>query len=497
MRNLLPCVLALVLFAVAAPSAAHQQVDPELLKRVEPRRGAPPADIRRPPGDPLVEKGRRLFFEETFGGNGRTCGTCHRAERNFTIDPEFIAKLPPTDPLFVHETNPALAALENAELLRKHALFLENLDGFDRPGVFRSAQHIFGLRLTTGPARGGNIENPLPDAEAPLQGALGWSGDGAPGTGTLLEFAVGAVVQHMPKTLNRVEGVDFRLPTEDELDALEAFQLSLGRQEEYIVDPADPNALTFRDPFVSEGQRLFHDAPARTDANRSCGACHHNAGSNQPDGFGANRNTGTQRHPNAPACRAPGQAPFDNGFGATPETTVTLCGQTLRAFGDGRFNSQSLVEAADTPPFFHNNIVDTIEEAVDFYTTDIFSVDRAFVLSKTQINQVAAFLRAINAIDNIASAQRSLNVGVGRPSLPATHKSDALRDIKDAINVLTKGPTSLFASTRAVDSLRAAITKVERGLITPARVDLARAQQLIVGPPPRGGGAQAARPGAQ
>lgn len=490
MKNLLPCILALVLLAVAAPSAAHQQVDPDLLKRVEPRRGAPPANIRRPPGDPLVEKGRRLFFEETFGGNGRTCGTCHRAERNFTIDPEFIAKLPPTDPLFVHETNLALAALENAELLRKHALFLENLDGFDQPGVFRSAQHTLGLRSTTGPARGGDIEN------SGLLGALGWSGDGAPGTGALREFAVGAVVQHMPKTLNRQAGADFRLPTEDELDALLAFQLSLGRQEEYIVDPADPNALTFRDPFVSEGQRLFHDAPARTGANRSCGGCHHNAGSNTPEGIGLNANTRAALHPRAPACLLPGVAPFDGGFGAEP-VTITICGQTLQAFGDGRFNSQSLVEAADTPPFFHNNIVNTIEEAVDFYTTDIFSVDRAFVLSKTQINQVAAFLRAINAIDNIANAQRSLNVGVGRPRLPPVNKSDTLRDIKDAIDVLTKGPTSLFASTRAVDSLRAAITKVERGLITPARVDLARAQRLIVGPSPRGVGAQAARRGAR
>ena len=27
----------------------------------------------------LVEEGRRLFFEETFGGNGRTCGSCHPA----------------------------------------------------------------------------------------------------------------------------------------------------------------------------------------------------------------------------------------------------------------------------------------------------------------------------------------------------------------------------------------------------------------------------------
>ncbi len=62
--------------------------------------------------------------------------------------------------------------------------------------------------------------------------ATGWSGDGAPGDGSLRSFAIGAVTQHFPKTLNRIPGKDFRLPTEAELDALEAFQLSLGRQTE-------------------------------------------------------------------------------------------------------------------------------------------------------------------------------------------------------------------------------------------------------------------------
>ena len=47
------------------------------------------------PPDPkaaLIAKGRDLFFNETFNGNGRTCGSCHREERNFTIDAAFIAR---------------------------------------------------------------------------------------------------------------------------------------------------------------------------------------------------------------------------------------------------------------------------------------------------------------------------------------------------------------------------------------------------------------------
>src|SRR5262249_7042550 len=40
--------------------------------------------------------GADLFLRETFGGNGRSCATCHPVDHNFTIDPDFIAKLPPT-----------------------------------------------------------------------------------------------------------------------------------------------------------------------------------------------------------------------------------------------------------------------------------------------------------------------------------------------------------------------------------------------------------------
>ena len=90
---------------------ANQSVDPALQAQIKPRVGA-----REPVGPSLIEKGRRLFTEETFGGNGRTCATCHPADNNFTIDTAFIATLPPRDPLFVAEFNPKLRDLEIPEL---------------------------------------------------------------------------------------------------------------------------------------------------------------------------------------------------------------------------------------------------------------------------------------------------------------------------------------------------------------------------------------------
>ncbi len=99
----------------------------------------------------LIEKGRRLFTNETFNGNGRTCATCHPATNNFTIDPAFIQKLHrrnPRDPLFVAEFKPALKNLENPALMLQFGLILENLDGFTNPGVMRGVPHTLGMSVS-------------------------------------------------------------------------------------------------------------------------------------------------------------------------------------------------------------------------------------------------------------------------------------------------------------------------------------------------------------
>ena len=35
----------------------------------------------------LIDEGFRLFTQETFGGNGRTCGTCHVPSEGYNIFP--------------------------------------------------------------------------------------------------------------------------------------------------------------------------------------------------------------------------------------------------------------------------------------------------------------------------------------------------------------------------------------------------------------------------
>ncbi len=321
--------------------------------------------------DRLIRAGRRSFFTDTFGGNGRTCGTCHRENRNLTIDADFIATLPPTDPLFVAEIIPALKCLdpvantgcrfENPVLMRQFGLILENQDGFgDLFNRFnmRGVPHTLALLP--------NTLTPLVGAGAPFQDGTtvppnertGWSGDGAPGGGTLREFIVGAIEQHYPKRLNRVPGVDFVAPTVAQMDALEAFMKSTGRRQDLVL--TGPGALSLRSAVAAEGQDIFNDG-----ARGKCFSCHLNAGASVNGTHNGNFNTGVAKLPSQPADLMNQPNPPDGGFGRAELASG--------GFGNGTFNSTALVEAADTPPFFHNNAVRTIEGAVSFYNGEVFN----------------------------------------------------------------------------------------------------------------------------
>ena len=236
-----------------------------------------------------IEEGRRLFFVEQFSGNTRTCGTCHREDNNLTIDPTFIGTLGPLDPLFIAENNTQLAQLENPAVMRGTGDILENLDGFANPGVLRGVPHTLALGLSL-----------RPDANVLNRGfsnALGWSGDGSPAnetfiilqnpppttttishfaTGSLRDFALGAVRQHFPKRLNRVPNVDFRFPSLSELNDMEAFQLSLGRRVELQLDPSTHGALRLRGALPAQGQTLFQTSFGAL----ACNTCHFNASAN-------------------------------------------------------------------------------------------------------------------------------------------------------------------------------------------------------------------------
>jgi hypothetical protein len=380
------------------------------------------ACISSPPQD-LVAKGRQIFFNETFQGNGRTCGTCHPAENNLTLDPAFIATLPANNSLFVAEFNPDLKKnFENPRLMREFGLILENLDGFsdlENKFVMRGIPHMLGLRTSV---------------DSPQGPRTGWSGDGAPGDGSLRSFATGAVIQHFTKTLNRIAGQDFRLPTDEELDAIEAFSLSLGRQQDLTLP------LPLKGIVPKRGQEIFLD-----NSLGKCNLCHENAGANANFGGGsignANFNTGVEDLPDQPADLSGELNPPDDGF---------------RTPGDGTFNTPPLVEAADTGRFFHNNAIETIEGAVGFYDGEAFNNSPSgkllaaadpngvgIELDGTQIVAIAAFLRVINALENITQSldllASSRSKGIWRRAEAKELIDRSLNETQDSIRVLEGG----------------------------------------------------------
>ncbi len=431
------------------------------------------ADLAAVMGSQIAE-GRRLFINETFNGNGRTCTTCHRLDNNHTIDPKYIATLPPTDPLFVAETNPALINLEKPDLMRKLGLILTNVDGFDRPAIMRAVPHTLGLAksMTTekviNPGFGnGDAFDALDETFA---NALGWSGDGSTGTGSLREFTIGAIEQHFPKTLNRISGTDFRYPTDAELNAIQAYLLSLGRSQDVTLAK-----MTFNSPIVQRGKVLFdvknnpkvNNLPVLgTSAN--CNGCHSNAGAlSSTTGGNPTRNTGVEFMKDQPGLLLDPNLAVDGGIG-----TIDIHGgcadadpATICSYGEERFNTPSLIEAADTAPFFHNNSVNTIEEAVAFYNTPEFNLspshltssgaDRTVQIGSSQVVAVAQFLRAINALENIRNSNALLDQAKLLNAVNGQELTKlAMADTQDAIEVLSEG--QLITYPEAISNLKAA-----------------------------------------
>ncbi len=407
--------------------------------------------------------GARVFFDETFGGNGRTCGTCHSAFNNFTVDAAFVASLPAGDPLFANENFPAtLSTLESSAALRDaQALIRENVDGFQdlaHKFVERSVPHT--LSLATSLTR-----DPVDKTSAAVVQRTGWGGDGAPGDGSLRNFIDGAIRQHYPTDEHRQAG-SFRLATETEKDQVLAFQLALGRTKDINL-----NQVALADSGAAAGKTAFIDPMVGR-----CNECHANAGANSlVSGKNRNFDTGTNRlPPNFFGSFPDGTLMLDGGFGQgptggtlpPPDFSTGLQGTVKDAFGDGTFNVPPLIEAADTAPFFHSNAsgasmdpTANIESAISFYGSPNFLNSPAakelndkfhgpVTVGPDQIASIGRFLRVLNASFNLAMAKQRmdaahlLNVQYWgyRDDIQKQLLKLASKEIADAIGVLHNAP---------------------------------------------------------
>lgn len=426
--------------------------------------------------------GGDIFARETFGGNGRTCTSCHPIGHNTTIDGPFVTALfaqNPNDPLFVFKNDPALSALESENGLFSFGNVLENVDGFEDPThkfILRSVPHTLSLSQTV------SADPADPKATVPPTERTGWGGDGSPDDGSLRSFLQGAIKQHYTKTLGRVAGVDFRVATPVELDLTNEFQRSLGRTREL-----DLSQVNLFDPIANLGRQVF------LDPNKGrCNFCHLNAGANFAD-TGKGRNFDTEIR-TAPAVGqigilADGTPVFDGGFGGIGLAQPNMAGLSAdpavgqkNAFGNGTFNTPSLIEAADTGPFFHNNaffLTSEIETAVFFYIDpNGFGASQAakdmlsrfptpIAFSNDEGNAIGRFLRALNVAFNLdlakqrVSAARTLynRFGATRADLQISLLQLADTELNDALTVLGHAPTQPFYPV-SVDQINLARSEI-------------------------------------
>jgi cytochrome c peroxidase len=385
---------------------------------------------------PEEEEGRRIFTEETFGGNGRTCASCHVPTQNLRLTPANVqqrfATLAQTfDPLFIAESTMNLNTLtlnsvttfpdgailtgkssSNATvrakvLARKNdvtylvyggispafgpgtsvtdgantagvvqivtgdldqlespakmrgaskspafpqgrALILENPDGFDQPAVFRKVPHLQNLGGTS---------------------PFGFNNE----IGSLEPFTIQAIRQHFPRSMARVEGVDFRLPTEEEQIALTAFLRSNTTVSDFDLGSRARTAIQRR------GERAF--------LSIGCSGCHFDSllGSRGEDPLPFATGVADQ----------PINGPAPNGDALPKERPVDANGKSQRPI-----STAALMNVKHAAPFFHDNSAATLEDAIRFYTTDAFknSAERqgqGIEATETQITEIAAFLRGL------------------------------------------------------------------------------------------------------
>ncbi len=258
----------------------------------------------------LVERGRQLFFNETFGGNGRTCGTCHPAP-TLVLTPADIARLSPDDPFFAGamDVDPQMAARGMIRYpLGGASLFSPQMT------VFRGIPTIRNVRRT-----------------APF------TSDGR--AATLQEQAAEAALLHLLDGAADRPGE--RVPTAEELDAIVAF-------EEAMSEPATGGVgLDLLSARAREGRKLFF-------GKASCTSCH------VPPLLTDNQFHGI-------VARRPDEAANDPGR-CRIEPSLPDCAQ-----GGAAFNTPQLRGVAKSPPFFHDNSLATLRAVVDFYNSQRFS----------------------------------------------------------------------------------------------------------------------------
>ncbi len=343
---------------------------------------------------------RFLFDEETFGGNGRTCVTCHSKESGTVSIHEIQDRFAndPSDTLFRPPDSDSLDGKSFARLLTTGTI---KIDVPLAPNV-KLAANPSATKATF--FRG----TPTVKNVTTLQPFL--MSDGRESSGDLAHQALSAVHQHAQNTIE---------PTAKQLEQIAAFEQSDERffssdaLQKFAAGGPSPKLPRGKTPAERRGREFFN-------ANRQCGFCHSGPMLDSSSEFDILIGPGSRFHAAGAGLQL---GPLDQAFdadgnfileptnpnpnrafefiAADGSTTVIVAPDPGRALVTGdpndafNFKIPTLWGIKNTAPYFHDNSARTLEEVVEHY-------NRLFQFINDQIPGLFPLLTAQDQADVIA-----------------------------------------------------------------------------------------------
>jgi hypothetical protein len=329
------------------------------------------ADGQDPSADELRE-GQRLFEEETFGGNGRTCLTCHSRETG-TLSPEDAVRRfreDPDDPLFSFDGSDDGEGHGVSRILSDATILVEiplppNVTLADDPEA-RSVILRRGIPST--------LNTPALDPVLMLDGR-------AP---TLQAQAADAIAGHAQAALT---------PTDEQLTAIARFEtsddfFSSSALREFARGGEAPGLPYGDTPSERRGRRFFEDLPG-TDGDLKdglCAACHSGPRLDQTNEFLpvpvpiGTRFFSVRVSDFNEACNPVRDFIFTQPDGSTLVLSSPDPGRALiTGLAEGpdqanAFKIPTLRGVKNTAPYFHDNSAATLEDLMVHYTRFFESV---------------------------------------------------------------------------------------------------------------------------
>jgi cytochrome c peroxidase len=350
--------------------------------------------------------GRRLFNHETFGGNGRTCRTCH-SPANGTLTLEQIADRfaeDPDGPLFRGDGTDDGAG-NGTTRIRTDGTILITLP---LPSHVRLADNPAATTVTFRRGIPSTMNTPA------LDPVLMYDGRAI----DLIDQARGAVIDHAANTIE---------PSIAELEAIAEFQ----KTRQFFTSPAlrrfadggpPPTLPAGRTASERRGRRFFDDVPVTATSTRGmCALCHSGPMLNESNGFNPipippffvpkgerfQSILSGELLPNGDAFR-----PYlvTNPDGSTFVSVSSDPGRAMVTgdfrgfpFGDlGEFKIPTLWNVRHTAPYFHNNGAKTLEDVVRHYQAFfaiavpvVFPGADPLVFSEQDLKDLVAFLKLL------------------------------------------------------------------------------------------------------